>query len=252
MTSMMAMRRWLSAVVRIALDALRGDQNGGGIARRRVVDDLIEVEDGVRRRALVVVAVRRAGVLDANPFVGLARIIQPEIVVDGLGREHGRQAFGQRLQAVERAVAADGNQPFDAQLLQSRRDQVELVGLVGVDVVPRRADERAALGRIELRDSLEQGIQVHVRHARVEEAVEALDEPVNFDPELVGAHDGAVDRRVERGRVTASRQNADAFHGFLFMSGASSKPRARQEPVARSSAFRVTALVSSPVRQTFL
>ena len=84
--------------------------------------------------------------------------------------------------------------------------------VVGIDVVARRADERAALGRIELRDGLEQRIQMHVRHARVEQAVEALDEPVDLDPQLVGADDGAVDGGVERRRVAAGGQDADAFH----------------------------------------
>ena len=32
-----------------ALDALRGDQDRRGVAGRRVVDDLIEIEDGARR-----------------------------------------------------------------------------------------------------------------------------------------------------------------------------------------------------------
>ena len=99
--------------------------------------------------------------------------------------------------------------------VQTRGDQVELVLLVRIDVVARRADERAALGRIELGDLLEQRIQVHVRHARVEQAVEALDEPEDFDAELVGAHDRAVDGGVQRGRVAAGRQDADAFHGWL-------------------------------------
>ena len=97
--------------------------------------------------------------------------------------------------------------------VQARRDEVELVLLVRVDVVARRADERAALGRIELGNFLEQRIQMDVRHARVEQAVEALDEAEDFDPQLVGAHDGAVNGGVERGRVAAGRQNADAFHG---------------------------------------
>ena len=123
------------------------------------------------------------------------------------------QALGQRLQAVERAVAADADQSFDAQLVQARGDEVELVLLVRVDVVARRADERAALGRVELGNLLKQRIEVDVRHARVEEAVEALDEPEDFDPELVGAHDGAVDGGVERGRVAAGGEDADAFHG---------------------------------------
>ena len=92
------------------------------------------------------------------------------------------------------------------------RNQVEFVLLVRVDVVARRADERAALGRIELGNLLEQRIQVDVRHARIEQAVEALDQPVDFNLELVGADDGAVDGGVQRRRVAAGRQDADAFH----------------------------------------
>ena len=47
---------------------------------------------------------------------------------------------------------------------------------------------------IELGDFLEKRIQVHVWNTRIEEAVEALDEPVDLDPQLIRAHDGAVDR----------------------------------------------------------
>ena len=83
---------------------------------------------------------------------------------------------------------------------------------VRVDVVARRADERAALGRIELGNLLKERIQMDVRHARIEQAVEALDEPVDLDPQLVGAHDRAVDGGVQRGRVAAGREDADAFH----------------------------------------
>ena len=70
---------------------------------------------------LVAVTVLGGGIVDAHPFVRFAGIIQAEVVVNGLGREHRRQALGQRLQAIERAVAADANQPLDAQLLQARR-----------------------------------------------------------------------------------------------------------------------------------
>ena len=59
--------------------------------------------------------------------------------------------------------------------------------VVRIDEIARRADERAALGRIELRDVLVERVQMDVRHARVEEAVEALDEADDLDPELVGA-----------------------------------------------------------------
>ncbi len=195
-----------------ALDALRRHQDRRGVTRRGVVDDLIEIEDRARRRALVAVARRAAGILDARPFVGLARIVEAQIVVDRFRGEHRRQAFDERLEAVERAVAADGNQPLDAEPRETRRDAVDLRLLVRVDVVPRRADERAALGRIELRDFLEQRVQVKVRHARVEEAVEALDEPVDLNPKLVGADHRPMDRRVERRRIAAGGQDADAFH----------------------------------------
>ena len=51
-----------------------------------------------------------------------------------------------------------------------------------------------------------------VRHARVEQAVEALDQADDFDLELVGARDRAVNGGVERGRVAAGGEDADAFH----------------------------------------
>src|SRR5205823_14883577 len=88
--------------------------------------------------------------------------------------------------------------------------------LIRVDVVPLRTDGRSAFGWIELGDFLKQRIQVHVRHARIEQAVEAFDESVDFNAELVGADDGAVDGGVERGRVSSGRQNADAFHGSCW------------------------------------
>ena len=65
---------------------------------------------------------------------------------------------------------------------------------------------------IELRDFLKERIEVHVRHPGVEEAVEALDEPIDLDLQLIGAHDGAVNRGVQRRRVASRRQDADSFH----------------------------------------
>jgi hypothetical protein len=52
-----------------------------------------------------------------------------------------------------------------------------------------------------------------VRHARVEEAIEALDESVDFDPKLVRTHDSAVYGGVERRCVSPGSQNADTLHG---------------------------------------
>ena len=90
------------------------------------------------------------------------------------------------------------------------------LAIVRVDVIARGAQNRAALGRIELRNGVEQRIQMHVRHARVEQAVEALDEAEHLDPQLVGADDGAVDRGVQGRRVAAGGQDSDAFHEWFL------------------------------------
>src|SRR5206468_2777329 len=96
-----------------AFDTLRRDQYGRRVAGRGVVDDLIEVEDGVRWRALVSMSVTAVWFLDAHPLVRLAWVIQAQIVVDRLRGEHRRQSFGERLQSVERPVPSDRDQPFD-------------------------------------------------------------------------------------------------------------------------------------------
>src|ERR1700727_1272041 len=54
-------------------------------------------------------------------------------------------------------------------------------------------------------------------HARIEEAVETLDEADDFDLELVGARHRALNRRVERGRVAAGSEDSDAFHRSLIL-----------------------------------
>ena len=59
---------------------------------------------------------------------------------------------------------------------------------------------------------LKERIEMHVRDARVEEAVEALDESVDFDLQLIRARDGPVDGRVQRRRVAAGGENSDTFH----------------------------------------
>ena len=149
------------------------------------------------------VTMRRVVVLHTHPFVGFTGVVQSEIVVDRLRRQHGGQAFGQRLQAVEGTVASDGNQSFNAELLQTRREEINLVLIISIHVITRRTDERSALRRIELRDSLEKRIQVHVRHTRIEEAIKALDESVDFNFQLVRAHHCAMNRGVERRRVAS-------------------------------------------------
>ena len=69
---------------------------------------------------------------------------------------------------------------------------------------------------IELRNDVEQRIEVHVGHARVQQAVEALDHAVDFDLQLIGPSHGAVDRGVQGRRVSAGGQNGDAFHDLPF------------------------------------
>ena len=146
------------------------------------------------------------GVVDAHPFVRFARIIQAQVVVNGLGRQHDGQALGQRLQAVERAVAADADQPLDAQFFQARGDQVQFLLFVRVDIIARRTDERAALGRVQFGNLLKQRIEMNVRHARIEQAVESLDQADDFDLELVGARDRAVNGGVQ-GRACRRRRS---------------------------------------------
>ena len=110
-----------------ALDAAGRHEHGRGIAGRDVVDHLLQIDRGRGRgrigsdsRALVVARF-------ARPFVDFVQIVQPQVVVDRLGAQHGGQPVAQRLQAVERAVAADADQPFDAQPRASDRRSASIV-----------------------------------------------------------------------------------------------------------------------------
>jgi hypothetical protein len=51
-----------------------------------------------------------------------------------------------------------------------------------------------------------------VRNLGIEQAVEALDESIDFQLQLIGADHCAVDRRVQSGSVSACGKDADAFH----------------------------------------
>ncbi len=199
------------------LDTLRGNEHGRRVAWRDVIDDVVEIEDRAGRGALVAETGLGRGVIHADPFIGFARIVQAQVVVDRLGREHHRQPFGERLETVERAVAANADQAFNAKFPQAGDDLVKLLRLLGVNKIPGRTDERAALGRIEFGNFLKQRIEMDVRDARIEQAVETLDQADDFDLELVGAHDRAVDGGVERGSVAAGRENADAFHRWELL-----------------------------------
>ena len=66
-------------------------------------------------------------------------------------------------------------------LLKAVDDDVELFLFVRIHVVAGGADERAADGRVEFGDGLVKRVEVDVRHARIEQAVEAFDEADDLD-----------------------------------------------------------------------
>src|SRR5208283_3053729 len=90
-----------------------------------------------------------------------------------------------------------------------------------IDIIPGRPDESPAAGAIQFGKAGEQGVKMDVRHARIEQAAEALDEAEDFDLALIGPRHRAVDGGVQGGGIPAGRQDADAFHF------AGSDPRAR-------------------------
>ena len=55
----------------------------------------------------------------ASPFVRFIDVIQPEVIVDRLGREHAREEIRKRLHTADRAVAANADQALDAELRQA-------------------------------------------------------------------------------------------------------------------------------------
>ncbi len=187
-----------------ALDALGGNKDGRGVTRRDIVDDVLKIEDGVGSGAFVTEARLGSWITRAHPFIRLAGVVQPQVVVNGLGREHHWKALGQRLQSVQGAVAAHANQTFHPQLFQPREDQVQLLFVVRINVVARRTDERAALGRVQFRNFLIERVEMNVRNRRVKQAVESLDQAEDFDAKLVGANDRAVNGRVQGRCVSAS------------------------------------------------
>ena len=62
-------------------------------------------------------------------------------------------------------------------------------------------------------------VKMDMRHARVEETVEAFDQADNFDVELICARDRSSDRGVQGRGVTAGGEDANAFHGSFIGSG---------------------------------
>ena len=59
---------------------------------------------------------------------------------------------------------------------------------------------------------------MHVRHSRIEQAVEALDQSIHLDSQLVRPYHCAVNGGVECWRVAACRKDADSLHfGFISL-----------------------------------
>src|SRR5437870_5834228 len=84
--------------------------------------------------------------------------------------------------------------------------------VIGVHIITRRADQRAAFRWIELGNSLIERIQMNVGHPRIEKAIEAFDEAVDLDLELVAADNSPMNSGVQSRRIASCRQNANAFH----------------------------------------
>ena len=197
-----------------ALQPLDRVEDRGGVARGHVVDHAVELEPAERAAELVAVA-RGLGAGDPLPLVGLVAVVEAEVVVDRLGGEDDGEELGEGLEAAQRAVAAHADQAVDLELLQPVGDLGDRLLVVRVHERARGADDGAAAGGVELRDLGEERVEVDVGDARVQQGRVALDEAVDLHAPLVGAHHRAVDRRVERRRVAAGRQDADTLHELL-------------------------------------
>ncbi len=118
----------------------------------------------------------------------------------------------QRLHTIESAVAADADQTFDFQAPQAVHDLTYSFLVIRVHVIARRADEGAPARHIQFGNWREQGVEMDVRHAWIEQAAEAFDEAENLDLSLARANNGAGDGGVDGGRVAAGGEDANAFH----------------------------------------
>jgi hypothetical protein len=56
---------------------------------------------------------------------------------------------------------------------------------------------------------------MNMRREWIEEGIEALNEPVDFDFEFIGADDCAINRGIESRGVASSGEDADALHRRL-------------------------------------
>ena len=132
----------------------------------------------------------------------------------------------QGLHAVDRAVAADADQAVDLEPREPLGDPGDRLGVVAVDVVARGAEDRAAPGRVELGDRVEERVQVDVRDLGVEQAAEPLDDPDHLDAVPVGLVDRPGDRGVQGRGVAAGRQDADPLHALTSNTRRPARPPA--------------------------
>src|SRR5688572_25107686 len=98
-------------------------------------------------------------------------------------------------------------------------NQVEIFFLIGIDIVARRADQRASFGRVEFRNLLKEWIQMNVRHTRIEKTIKALDESIHFDLELICSNDRAVNGSVQRRSIASRSQNTYSLHHRSYVLG---------------------------------
>ena len=159
-----------------------------------------------------------------------------EVVVDRLGHAHDRHAvLVELLGDGERAVAADADQPPDAELPQ----RVGRLGeQIGIDAHPlTHADEGgepALVGGAEDRAALEEdagGVLRRERHVGdgLDEPLIAAEEAEAVVAEPVGGLGGGPDDGVESGAVAAAGEDADrGFAGGHGAAGGVSSPVSRR------------------------
>ena len=197
-----------------ALNAGGRDVNGGREAGSDVVDHLVETEIAAGVFANDIPSRGFGGM--ANPFAGLVGIIQAEVVIDRLGGEDAGQIIAKRLHAVERAVAADANQAVNVKARQTAGDAGDRRRIVAVNIVARCSQDRAAASRVEFGNALKQRVEMNMRHLRIEQAAEPLDDAEDFHAKLIGALTAPSIVAFKAGVSPPAVRMAMRFMVFLF------------------------------------
>ena len=107
-------------------NALGNYEDCSRIARRRVVNDVFQfhrVACAQQFFAILRGPVKRV----PNPFIGFVDVIQPQIIVNRFRCQDARQNPGNRLHAVDRAVATDADQSIELEFVNMRCDKLQKV-----------------------------------------------------------------------------------------------------------------------------